>query len=142
MTALRAYQRAGLRRSARSFLVAMGFLAGLPASAEQLLCSNDLSLADSQACSLAVRAEVEAHVHTLYQEVLAKLREEDARDGTNLEAAFRDAQQAWLRFRDLTCAAETEFFEDRREWRPVEEVRCEQMIAVMRRDELEYLLQE
>lgn len=142
MTALTAYQRADPRRSARAFLVAMACLAGLPASAEQFLCGNDLSLADSHACSLEVRAEVEADVHALYHAALAKLREGDARDGTNLEGALRDAQQAWLRFRNLTCAAETEFFEDQREWRPPEEVRCEHMIAVMRKDELEDLLQD
>ena len=131
-----------LRCRAQALPLALVCLAASPAAAEQLLCPRDLSLPDFHACSLAVRAEVEADVYTLHQEVLAKLREEAARDGTNLEAAFRDAQQAWLRFRDLTCAAETEFFEDRREWRPVEEVRCEQMMAVMRRGELEYLLQE
>jgi uncharacterized protein YecT (DUF1311 family) len=142
MPALRGHHGADLLRPARSFLVALACLATPPAAAEQISCSNDMSVAGSHACSLAVRAAVEADVHALYEEALVKLREEDASYGTNLEAGLRDAHRAWLRYRDLTCAAEAEFLEDRREWRPAEKVSCEQMMAVMRRDELEYLLQE
>ncbi len=112
------------------------------AAAEQTLCGSDISLADFHECRLTVLEEQEALLNAVYEQALAKLREEDADRGSNLAAALRDAQRAWLRFRDLTCAAETDWFEDRPGWRPAEEATCQQMMAVMRRSELEYVLDE
>ena len=130
-------------RCAHVLSVALVCLAApLAAAAEQIICRSEMSVADFHECRLAVLEEQEAMLNSVYEQALAKLHEEDADKGSSLEAALRDAQRAWLRFRDLTCAAETDWFEDRPDWRPAEEATCQQTMAVMRRGELEYVLDE
>lgn len=133
----------GLRRRAYLLPLALSCLAAPPAeAAEQIFCRDEMSAADLHACRLGSLEQLEAEIRALYEQVLAKLHEEDAESHTNTETQLRDSQRAWLRFRDLTCAAEAEFFEDRRDWQPAEEAHCQGMMAVMRRDDLEYLLEE
>lgn len=123
--------------------MALACLAAPPAgAAEQIFCRDETSAADVHACRLDSLEQVEAEIRALYEQVLTKLHQEDADRQTNTEAGLRASQRAWLRFRDLTCAAEAEFFEGRPEWQPAEDAQCQGMMAVMRRDDLEYLLEE
>ena len=61
------------------------------------------------ACAAADLARTDADLNAAYADARAVLRELDASlapDRAGAEAALRDAQRAWITFRDLACEAE------------------------------------
>lgn len=64
---------------------------------------------DMNACAAADLARVDEDLNAAYADARAAMRLRDAglsADQTGAEIALRDAQRAWISFRDLACAAE------------------------------------
>lgn len=68
---------------------------------------------EMNACAAAELARVDADLNAAYAEARSAMRQRDASqtadqtaDQTGAERTLRDAQRAWIAYRDLACAAE------------------------------------
>ncbi len=73
-------------------------------------CSNTMVQSELNACAYADWEEADARLNNIYVEAVALLEREDAEfpipEASRLEA-LRDAQRAWVTFRDKSCAVES-----------------------------------
>ena len=88
--------------------LALGLLA-LPATAQDVECATAMAQADLNQCAYQDWEEADAGLNEVYQEVVAAYSQMDAdlpeELGSGVET-LRDAQRAWISFRDLACEAE------------------------------------
>ena len=89
-------------------VLALGLLA-LPATAQDVDCATAMAQADLNQCAYQDWEEADAGLNDAYQEVVAAYSQMDAdlpeELGSGVET-LRDAQRAWITFRDLACEAE------------------------------------
>ena len=84
-------------------------LASLPAWAQEVDCANAMAQQDLNQCAYADWEAADADLNAAYQGAMAILRgwDEAAAPGDQGGAvALRDAQRAWITFRDAACAVE------------------------------------
>jgi uncharacterized protein YecT (DUF1311 family) len=89
-------------------VLALSLLA-VPAVAQDVNCSTAMVQSDLNQCAYQDWEEADARLNAVYKEVVAAYTQLDAdlpEDmGSGVET-LRQAQRAWISFRDLTCEAE------------------------------------
>lgn len=81
----------------------------LPAAAQEVDCATAMAQADLNACAYQDWETADAELNDAYQEAMALLETWDANlpeDEQGGAEALREAQRAWITFRDQACAAE------------------------------------
>lgn len=88
---------------------AISVLTGWPAQAQTTVdCGNPVSQLEMTYCAEQDWLEADAALNTVYGIAMAKMRETDGYLPDNLKGAadaLRDAQRAWIPYRDKACAA-------------------------------------
>lgn len=84
-------------------------LTALPLQAQEVDCANATAQVEMTACAEQDWKAADAKLNAAYKEAMAAMKQTDqqldpADQGAAL--ALRDAQRAWVGFRDATCAAE------------------------------------
>lgn len=80
-----------------------------PAAAQAIDCSQAMAQQDLNQCAYADWEAADAQLNAAYQEAMVLLQEWDARLPANERGGaemLRQAQRAWITFRDNACAAE------------------------------------
>jgi uncharacterized protein YecT (DUF1311 family) len=81
----------------------------LPSGAETLSCANASNQMDLTKCAFDDWKAADADLNAAYQQVMTRLKAQDAELSDSQKGgpeALRDAQRAWITFRDKTCEAE------------------------------------
>jgi uncharacterized protein YecT (DUF1311 family) len=84
-------------------------IAGNTASAQDIDCATAEAQQDLNQCAYADWEAADADLNTVYQAAIAMLEQWDAdlpSDEKGGADALREAQRAWITFRDKTCEAE------------------------------------
>ena len=79
------------------------------ASAQEIDCANAVTQSDMNQCAYADWEAADADLNTAYQAAMELLQGWDAdlpEDEQGGAAALKDAQRAWITFRDKACEAE------------------------------------
>ncbi|WP_306142302.1 lysozyme inhibitor LprI family protein [Roseibium sp. MMSF_3412] len=88
---------------------ALAVLTGAPVKAQTAIdCANPVSQVEMTYCAEQDWLEADAALNTVYGLAMAKMRETDGYLPDNLKGAanaLRDAQRAWIPYRDKACAA-------------------------------------
>ncbi len=82
---------------------------GLPAAAQDADCTNPPDQMTITQCAYQEWQTADAELNSVYKRAMAKLQEQDSQLDAALRGgpeALRDAQRAWITFRDKTCEAE------------------------------------
>jgi uncharacterized protein YecT (DUF1311 family) len=82
---------------------------GQPAAAQDTSCANALSQQELNQCAYADWEAADAELNAVYKVAIAMLEQWDADLPVNEKGgakALREAQRAWITFRDKTCEAE------------------------------------
>jgi uncharacterized protein YecT (DUF1311 family) len=89
---------------------AISLLGSSAAMAQQVDCANPLTQSDMNICAADMYRAADGDLNLAYRMATAKAREMDqyvaAGEVTNLDM-LRDAQRAWIPFRDKACSAES-----------------------------------
>lgn len=81
----------------------------LPAAAQEVDCPNAVTQQDMNQCAYADWEAADADLNTAYRRAIALMTRWDAdlpRGEQGGAAALKDAQRAWITFRDKACEAE------------------------------------
>lgn len=81
----------------------------LPAAAQEVDCASAMAQVDLNACAYADWEAADADLNTAYQQAMALLSDWDAslpKGEQGGAKALREAQRAWITFRDKACEAE------------------------------------
>lgn len=81
----------------------------LPAAAQEIDCANAMAQMDLNQCAYQDWEAVDADLNDAYQAAMLLMKEWDANlpdDEKGGAAALKDAQRAWITFRDKACEAE------------------------------------
>jgi uncharacterized protein YecT (DUF1311 family) len=81
----------------------------LPAAAQEVDCANAMAQQDMNQCAYADWEAADAELNDAYRNAIALLTQWDAnlpQDEQGGAAALKEAQRAWITFRDKTCEAE------------------------------------
>jgi uncharacterized protein YecT (DUF1311 family) len=79
----------------------------LAAAAQDLDCGSSSTQAEMTACSEQAWQAADSDLNAAYGSARARMQEIDAGMGdSTADKALRDAQRAWISFRDLACASE------------------------------------
>jgi uncharacterized protein YecT (DUF1311 family) len=95
-----------LRSFAIFIALPLALALALPASAQQVDCSNAITQLDLNNCAAQDWEEADARLNEVYAETLAVLQEADASypiSGDSEEDRLRAAQRAWIAYRDANC---------------------------------------
>lgn len=98
------------RSAIRLGAVVTAILMAMPGLAQDLDCDNAQTLQDMNQCARAEWEAADQELNGAYAEALAALKSLDAelpKADRGAEAALRDAQRAWIPFRDNACLAES-----------------------------------
>ncbi|MGL4237530.1 lysozyme inhibitor LprI family protein [Tabrizicola sp.] len=90
-------------------LVILACMAGHAASADVANCANAVTQMELNECAYADWQAADADLNAVYKVVIARLKQWDAnlpRDEKSTVETLRQAQRAWIIFRDKTCEAE------------------------------------
>lgn len=90
-------------------LVAALGMTAVPAAAQEIDCSTAMAQADLNQCAYQDWEEADGRLNDIYQEVVAAYTEIDSYLSEDMGSAvetLREAQRAWVTFRDKTCEAE------------------------------------
>lgn len=93
----------------RPAALVLACLAGLPALAQDIDCANAMAQQELNQCAYADWEAADADLNAAYQSAMALMKEWDAGVPTAEQGgavALRDAQRAWVTFRDKACEAE------------------------------------
>lgn len=93
----------------RKFLVLLGFLA-TPLAAQEVDCTNAVTQVEMNFCAAQFYGYADEDLNLAYKLAMAQAKEMDkyiAADELPSATMLRDAQRAWISFRDLACAAES-----------------------------------
>ena len=87
--------------------VAFALVTALPASAQD--CAEAASKFEAESCLSETLARDDGELNRAYRDAMGRAKAFDAEFGTPLPAAgtLRDAQRAWIKYRDAACGAET-----------------------------------
>lgn len=80
--------------------VLAALLAGHPASAQD--CNEPTTQVEMNLCAGKQAATADAELNAVYKDIMSRLD-----DRPEAKKALRDAQRAWIRFRDAECAFRT-----------------------------------
>ena len=114
----------------------------LPAAAQDIDCDNAMSQHEMNFCALERYEAADAELNRVYKEVRTAMRSLDADLPPNLkgaEEALRDAQRAWIAFRDKACEVEGYLFRGG-SMEPFMVTSCMTGLTEDRTDALRYLL--
>jgi len=96
-----------------SLIVAFFAFSNAPLNAQELNCNNPQSQVEMTGCSGIAHEEADVILNEVYKRAKAQARSQDK----YLEAGqtpslilLRDAQRAWIKFRDLACSTESTLF--------------------------------
>lgn len=81
----------------------------LPAAAQEVDCANAMAQVDLNACAYADWEAADAGLKAAYQQAMALLEDWDANlpeEEQGGAETLREAQRAWITFRDKACEAE------------------------------------
>ena len=81
----------------------------LPAAAQEVDCANAMAQADLNACAYQEWDAADADLNAVYRQAMALLQDWDANlpaDEQGGAKALKEAQRAWITFRDKACEAE------------------------------------
>lgn len=81
----------------------------LPAAAQEVDCANAMAQADLNQCAFQDWEAADAALNDAYQEAMALLQDWDANlpeEEQGGAEALKEAQRAWITFRDKACEAE------------------------------------
>ena len=81
----------------------------LPAAAQEVDCASAMAQVDLNACAYADWEAADADLNTAYQQAMALLSDWDAslpKGEQGGAKALREAQRAWITFRDKACEVE------------------------------------
>lgn len=81
----------------------------LPAAAQEVDCANAMAQADLNQCAYQDWEAADAALNDAYQEAMALLQDWDAdlpKEEQGGAEALKEAQRAWITFRDKACEAE------------------------------------
>lgn len=81
----------------------------LPAAAQEIDCANAMAQMDLNQCAYDDWEAADAELNDAYQDAMDLLRDWDENlpaDEQGGAEALREAQRAWITFRDQACAAE------------------------------------
>jgi uncharacterized protein YecT (DUF1311 family) len=81
----------------------------LPAAAQEVDCANAMAQQDLNQCAYADWEAADAELNNAYRNAIVHLKEWDAslpQDEQGGAAALKEAQRAWITFRDKACEAE------------------------------------
>lgn len=81
----------------------------LPAVAQDIDCANAMAQAELNLCSYQEWQAADAELNAAYKQAMALLKQWDAdlpADEKGAATALKDAQRAWITFRDKACEAE------------------------------------
>ena len=81
----------------------------LPAAAQEVDCANAMAQADLNQCAYQDWEAADAALNDAYQEAMALLQDWDANlpeEEQGGAEALKEAQRAWITFRDKACEAE------------------------------------
>jgi uncharacterized protein YecT (DUF1311 family) len=90
-------------------VLTIALLSAAPSLAQDTDCKNALAQSELNACAYADWEAADADLNAAYQQAVVLLEGWDARlpvDERGGVKALRDAQRAWISFRDNACAAE------------------------------------
>ena len=85
-------------------LAALLVLAAAPALAQEIDCSTTMNQLDLNNCAYDLFEQSDGWLNEVYSEAIAVTRARDAQTGSHHEEALRDAQRAWVSYRDRHCA--------------------------------------
>jgi uncharacterized protein YecT (DUF1311 family) len=86
----------------------LGFaLLAAPAVAQKVSCVSPVTQADMNECAALDWEIADEALNVAYADAIAAAREMTAYSETDVEEALRDAQRAWVAFRDLACEVES-----------------------------------
>jgi uncharacterized protein YecT (DUF1311 family) len=89
-------------------LATLATLQVLPAPAQTPDCANAMAQSELNICAEQDWQEADADLNTAYKQVMAEMKEMDRNLPPRLqgaEVALRDAQRAWITYRDANCTA-------------------------------------
>jgi uncharacterized protein YecT (DUF1311 family) len=92
----------------RLSLTLLAVALALPAAAEEADCANAITQKDMNICAEADWQAADKVLNSTYKEVMAAMKQMDAGlpdDLRGAEVALRDAQRAWISYRDANCTA-------------------------------------
>lgn len=81
----------------------------LPAAAKEIDCASAMAQADLNQCAYQDWEAADADLNAAYRDAMALLADWDAGLPANEQGgarALKDAQRAWITFRDMACKAE------------------------------------
>ncbi|QTN36430.1 lysozyme inhibitor LprI family protein [Cognatishimia activa] len=93
----------------RKILIALGLLAS-PLAAQEVDCTNATNQMEMNFCAAQFYGYADEDLNLSYKLAMAQAKEMDkyiAADELPSATMLRDAQRAWITYRDLACAAES-----------------------------------
>ena len=93
----------------RKILIALGLLAS-PLAAQEVDCTNATKQMEMNFCAAQFYGYADEDLNLAYKLAMAQAKEMDkyiAADELPSATMLRDAQRAWITYRDLACAAES-----------------------------------
>ena len=93
----------------RKILIALGLLAS-PLAAQEVDCTNATNQMEMNFCAAQFYGYADEDLNLAYKLAMAQAKEMDkyiAADELPSATMLRDAQRAWITYRDLACAAES-----------------------------------
>jgi uncharacterized protein YecT (DUF1311 family) len=88
-------------------LVVILALWAVPALAQKVPCTNPVTQADMNECAALDWEIADAELNAAYAQAIATARDMNAYSQVNVEESLREAQRAWVTFRDLACEVES-----------------------------------
>jgi len=110
-------------------------LASGPLRAEEVDCSQLMSQPDLDDCAYRLYDQADRLLNEAWAEAVAQARETDARTGDRNEAMLRDAERAWIDYRDRHCESVAWIWGDGNA-QPMIQAGCLQSLTERRAEEL------
>lgn len=92
----------------RIFLAFLAAVLALPLAAQEVDCADAVTQMDMNICAEEEWQAADAELNSTYQEVMAGMKQMDAdlpEELQGAEVALREAQRAWIGYRDANCTA-------------------------------------
>jgi uncharacterized protein YecT (DUF1311 family) len=86
-----------------TLLGAVVALAAAPPMAQEIDCSTTMNQLELNDCEHDLYERADARLNEAYAEAIAVTRARDAQTGSDYEEALREAQRAWVAYRDRHC---------------------------------------
>jgi uncharacterized protein YecT (DUF1311 family) len=113
---------------------------GGPALAQELDCMNAFTQADMNQCADIAFQDADATLNDVYATALDVAGQINEYSESDAVAALREAQRAWITFRDLACEVET-ISSEGGSIRPMEYSNCLERLTWQRINDLHIFIQ-